>query len=153
MLHFHSKNGYVNETLYYIIRTLPFLCPTVLFYTHKCQTAKSNSATQTVRILVLKQLCYHAHLRRQNKVEKSGGAGWGCYRPSRVGVLGLIAARVTWPPRGVCQDPPPTTRKPKKRLAVGAVSHVRGRFFHLKQQTPFLGFSASQSSQTNVSSQ
>ena len=111
------------------------------------------SHSQSFCILVHKQLCYHAPLRCQNTVEKSGRAGWGWYRPSRAGVLGLIAARVTWPPRGVCQDPPPTPRKPKKRLAVRAVSHVRGRFFHLKQQTPFLGFRACHSSQTNVSSQ
>jgi hypothetical protein len=40
-----------------------------------------------------------------------------------------ITARVTWLPRGVCQDPPPAPRKPKKTPTVAAASHVRGRYF------------------------
>jgi hypothetical protein len=68
------------------------------------------------------------------------GKGGGWYGPARAGVPGQIVAGVTWPPRGVCQDPPPTPRKPKKRRAVGANSHVRGRFLLLKQQTVFLCF-------------
>jgi hypothetical protein len=72
--------------------------------------------------------------RLRRRVE--GGGGW--YRPARAGVPGEIVAWVTCPPRGVCQDPPPTPRKRKETPSVGADSHVRGRYHLLKQQQQIL---------------